>query len=192
MYLKTERLVLREFTMDDLADLHEILSDPLVMEYCEPPYDLAKSEKFLREFCVELDPKRAFAVELKSTGKVIGYVLWGAPDYPEIVEAGWFFNQNYWRQGYAFEALTAMLRYGFEEQNLHKVFAETTDGVRSVGVMHKLGMRDEGVHRQASKSGDGWQDLYWFGILAEDYLADKAAASSSVSATAQNPRPISL
>jgi RimJ/RimL family protein N-acetyltransferase len=187
MHLETERLFIREFTMDDLADLHEIFGDDEVMEHCEPAYGLAKSERFLREFCVEREPKKAYAATLKDTGKVIGYILWGAPDYPEIVEAGWIFNKAYWRRGYAFEAMTAMLRYGFEVQGLHKVFAEATDAVKSVGIMRKLGMRDEGVHRKASKSQGGWRDLYWYGLLAEDYFADRAKPRRLASPFTQMP-----
>ena len=53
--------------------------------------------------------------------------------------------------------------------NLHRIVAETDDPLKSLGLMKKLGMRVEGVFRKHSKQPDGWRDLYWCGILKEEY-----------------------
>jgi len=174
MYLETERMILREFTMDDLNDFHEIFSDPIVMEHTEPPYDIKKSEKFLKEFCIERDPKGGFAVVLKETGKVIGYVLFKSIDEPEIYETGWIFNKDYWRKGYAYEICSRLISYGFEEMELHKICAEAIDTKKSVPFMKKLGMKSEGIWRKHSISNTGeWCDLHWYAILHEDYCLVK-------------------
>lgn len=52
MYLETERMVVRDFTMDDAADLQEIFGDQWTMKNCEPAYDFEKTKRFLSEFCV--------------------------------------------------------------------------------------------------------------------------------------------
>ena len=52
MHIETDRMTLRNFVQDDLADLHEILGDPIVMEHTEPPYDLEKTRNFLEDFCI--------------------------------------------------------------------------------------------------------------------------------------------
>jgi len=98
MYLETNRMILREFTIDDLSDFHEIFSDEEVMEHTEPAYTLDKSRQFLSDFCINREPKGGFAAVLKETGKVIGYVLFKAIDEPEIYEIGWIFNKKYWRR----------------------------------------------------------------------------------------------
>jgi len=38
MNLETSRLIIRDFTENDLDDFYEIFSDADVMENCEPPY----------------------------------------------------------------------------------------------------------------------------------------------------------
>jgi len=170
VYLETERMILREFSMDDLADFHEIFSDPVVMENTEPPYDLERCEKFLKEFCIERDPKGGYAAVLKDTGKVIGYVLFCSIDEPEIYETGWIFNKDHWRKGYAYEICSRLIKHGFEDMELHKICAEAIDSEKSVSLMKKLGMKLEGVQCKHSKSNNGeWRDLHWYAILHEDY-----------------------
>jgi RimJ/RimL family protein N-acetyltransferase len=171
MYLETERMILREFTTDDIDDFHEIFSDPVVMEHTEPPYDKEKSLRFLTSFCIERSPKGGFAAVLRETGKVIGYVLFKSIDEPEIYEIGWIFNKDYWQKGYASEICSRLVQHGFEDMNLHKICAEATDGIKSVSLMKKLGMAQEGIQREHSKSPTGeWLDLYWYAVLAEEYF----------------------
>ena len=164
-------MILRDFTMEDLPDFHEIFGDSEVMKHAEPAYDLEKSEKFLRNFCVEREPKGGFAAVLKSSGKVIGYVLFKMIDEAEIFEIGWIFNKDYWRQGYAYEICSRLVRHGFEDMGLHKICAEAIDADKSVSLMKKLGMTSEGVFRKHCKTAAGaWADLHWCAILAEDYF----------------------
>ena len=172
MYLKTNRMILREFTIDDLSDFHEIFSDEEVMEHTEPPYTLEKSKQFLSDFCINREPKGGFAAVLKKSKKVIGYVLFKPIDEPEIYEIGWIFNKNYWRKGYASEICRELVRHGFEEMKLHKICAEATDIEKSVSLMKKLGMTQEGVWRKhVKREGGKWEDLHWYAILAEDYVS---------------------
>ena len=166
MFIETERMIIRDFNADDAKDLHEILGDDETMKNCEPAYDFEKTQKFLAEFCIE--KKGAFAAALKDSDKVIGYILfnsWGN----DIYEMGWIFNKNYWRQGYAYEACSELMAYGFREMNVHKVVAEAIDAEKSVRLMKKLGMKREGIQRSQSKDCLGnWADLYLYGKLRSD------------------------
>ena len=168
MLIETERTRIRHFKADDFHDLFEILSDPMVMENTEPPYDAEKCRAFLDDFCVE--KKKGLAVVHKQADKVIGYVLFAPYGEADVYEIGWIFNKAYWRQGYAFEAIGALLKFAFLELNTHKVFAEAIDAVKSVKLMEKLGMKWEGVQRQQTRDNDGaWRDLYFYGLLREEY-----------------------
>ena len=170
MYLETERMILRDFSMDDLKDFFEIFGDTEVMRNVEPPYDIEKSRDFLESFCIKRDPKGAFAAALKETGKVIGYVLFKSIDEPEIFEIGWIFNKHFWRQGYAHEICSRLIHHGFKDMKLHKICAEAIDEEKSVPLMKKLNMVSEGVRRKHTKSYEGsWRDLFWYAILSEDY-----------------------
>lgn len=166
MYLETERMTVRDFAMDDLEDLQAILGDEETMAYSEPTYTRERTAEFLRQFCVE--KKGAVAAVLKATGRVIGYILFHEFD-EGVYEMGWFFNRTCWGKGYALEACKAVVDHAFNQQNAHKIFAETIDGGRSVGLMKKLGMKPEGIRRSQVKDRSGtWADLYLYGLLAED------------------------
>ena len=172
MFLETERLILRDFTAGDVDDLHEIFGDEETMNNTEPPYSKDKTQAFLMSFCVNRTSKGAYAAVLKSTGKVIGYVLFKPVGEPEVYEIGWIFNKAHWRKGYAYEVCSRLVRHGFGDMKLHKIFAEAIDYVKSVSLMKKLGMELEGVQRKQTRSNDGvWRDLFLYAILAEDYFA---------------------
>ena len=166
MYLETERMTVRDFAMDDLEDLQAILGDEETMAYSEPTYTRERTAEFLRQFCVE--KKGAVAAVLKATGRVIGYILFHELD-EGVYEMGWFFNRTCWGKGYALEACKAVVDHAFNQQNAHKIFAETIDGGKSVGLMKKLGMKPEGIQRSQVKDRSGtWADLYLYGLLSED------------------------
>ena len=166
MYIETPRMIVRNFQMDDVKDLQEILGDDETMKYCEPAYSLEKTTNFFQKFCIE--KKAAIAAVHKESSKVIGYILFKESE-KKVYEMGWFFNRNYWRQGYAYEACKAVIDYAFANLNAHKIFAETIDGEKSVNLMKKLGMKSEGIQRSQVKDNSGnWADLYLYGILETD------------------------
>lgn len=172
MMIETERLIIRPFAPEDAGDLHEIFGDEETMLNCEPAYkNIEKTEKFLQEFCI--GRKAALAATLKSNGKLIGYILFksmGENECEDVYEIGWIFNRGYWRQGYAYESCSAVVRYAFESLNAHKLMAEAIDPVKSVGLMERLGMVREGVQRSHTRDNQGgWADLYLYGLLREEY-----------------------
>ena len=167
MHIETPRMIVRDFTLEDAADLQEILGDDETMKYCEPAYDFEKTEKFLTSFCI--GRKGAVAAVHKESNKVVGYILFNEAD-EGVYEMGWIYNRSLWRQGYAYESCKAVIDYAFGKLNAHKVFAETIDAVKSVSLMKKLGMQLEGIQRSQTKDNHGnWADLYFYGLLEDDW-----------------------
>ena len=167
MYIETERLLIRDFTQSDAADLHEILGDDDTMEYCEPAYDFEKTKEFLHSFCI--GRKGAVAAVHKESVKMVGYILFNELE-KGVYEMGWFFNRRFWGQGLAFESCKVVIDHAFLERKAHKVFAETIDAVKSVGLMKKLGMKMEGIqHRHTRDNHGNWADLYLYGLLEADW-----------------------
>ena len=122
MNIKTDRMIIRDFTMNDINDLQDILGDAETMKNCEPAYTIEKTADFLQKFCIE--KKGAVAAIHKDTAKAIGYILFNEFD-DGVYEIGWFFNRAFWRQGFAYESCKAVIDYAFDKMNAHKVFAET-------------------------------------------------------------------
>lgn len=168
MQLETARLIIRPYEATDLDDFHEIFSDETVMRDCEPSYDRKASQKWLDYF---IKNPIASAVVLKETGKLIGHALFKQLPGEEagIYEIGWIYNRRFWRRGYAYEAAQAQMDEGFERLKLHKICAQTIDPVKSVPLMKKLGMREEGIFRQHTRDNLGnWADLYWYAALGQE------------------------
>ena len=167
MYIETPRMMIRDFTPEDAADLHEIFGDDETMANCEPAYDFEKTKEFLNFFCIGW--KGAVAAVHKESGKMVGYILFHEFE-ADVYELGWFFNRSFWRKGLAWESCNAVIDYAFTERKAHKVFAETIDPVKSIGLMQKLGMQPEGIQRIQTRDNHGaWADLYFYGLLEEDW-----------------------
>ncbi len=171
MYIETPRMIIRDFMPEDAADLHDIFGDDEIMENCEPAYDFEKTKEFLTSFCVGRNG--AVAGVHKESSKMVGYILFNELEMG-VFEMGWFFNRSSWGKGLAFESCKAVIDYAFAERKAHKVFAETIDTGKSVGLMQKLGMQLEGIQRSQTRDNHGnWADLYFYGLLEEDWRKKK-------------------
>lgn len=163
MYIRTQRLILRDYMPTDWQDLHEIFSDPIVMADCEPPYAPEQTQGTLAYF---IEKGIAYAATLADSGKVIGHMLFcqlPPPEKPGVYEIGWFFNRKFWRMGYAYEAAKALIDHGFRELKLKEIRGETIDPVKSTGLMNKLDM----IHcdTEETTAPDGSITLlYWYAI----------------------------
>lgn len=89
---ETERLILRRFRKDDLDDLYDYLSDAEVVKY-EPYKPMNRKEA---EICLHerMESDDMIAVELKSSGKLIGNVYLGKRDC-RALEIGFVFHRGY-------------------------------------------------------------------------------------------------
>ena len=96
--VKDDRFYIRKMTAEDLKPLHALLSDPEVMKYLEPPFDLEKTKSFLKSQGLSAVP-RILAVDDK-THAFIGYVIYHDYD-DESKEIGWVLKKEVWGQGMA-------------------------------------------------------------------------------------------
>jgi RimJ/RimL family protein N-acetyltransferase len=70
---------------------------------------------------------------------------------------------------FAPDAGSVLLQYGFNELNLHRVYAEVFDFDNpKQGLMKKLGFRLEGTHRETHWSDGKWNNSLMYGILKND------------------------
>ncbi len=88
------------------------------------------------------------------------------------VEIGYCIGEKWWRRGYTSEALSAVIRFFFEEVGVNRVYSEHDPRNPNSGrVMEKCGMKYEGTLRQADFNNTGICDTCVYGILAEEYNA---------------------
>lgn len=173
----TPRLNIRAFQPGDAANIYEYLSNPEVYRF-EPgePSDPHGAQ----DLAIEFSTSAAFwAVELRESQKVIGQIYFGQIEPPNLMtwELGYIINPSYQRQGYATEAVLALLHYGFISCGTHRVFAHCNpDNVRSWRLLERVGFRREGLMKKEiffrrSVSGDPlWTDTLIYALLEEEYL----------------------
>lgn len=144
--LETKRLRLRLFTHDDLAVMHELNTDPDVVRYADDPAkDLEESRRRLQEGPLSDYAKYGygrFAVELKDTGKVIGFC--GIKYLPEIElpEVGYRYLKEYWGRGIGTEAARVCVEFARQDLNIKKLIALIIpENIGSIRVAEKLGMK---------------------------------------------------
>lgn len=147
--LKTDRLLLRQWTEDDFLPFAELCSDKEVMEYF--PKLQAQEESYkIGEKILSLINERGWgfwAVDIPDQHKFIGFVGLHIPTnkmpFSPCVEIGWRLSKKHWGKGYATEAAKEVLKFAFETLNLNEVVSFTTlANNRSKSVMQKIGMRD--------------------------------------------------
>jgi RimJ/RimL family protein N-acetyltransferase len=88
-----------------------------------------------------------------------------------MAEIGYWIGVPFWNQGYVSEAAAEILRYGFEEHGLNRIFAgHFARNAASGRVMQKIGMKYEGTLRQHEKKWDVYVDVVMYGVLREEWL----------------------
>jgi len=156
----SERLVLRQFTIDDAALIHQLNSDPLVLKYVHelpstPERALERLQHSILPHYLQYGYGR-WAVALKATNDFIGWC--GLKFRPERNETdlGYRFLPSRWGKGYATEAAIACLDYGFGHLQLDRITAAAhIENIASLRILEKCGMRylrDEEVDHCPVKS----------------------------------------
>lgn len=154
--LRTERLLMRPWREADLEPFAALNSDPEVMEHFPGPLTAEETAAFVERieerfvesgwglWAVAMAGGSAHGVGAGRSAPFIGFVgLWPADHVqPGMVEVGWRLSRAAWGRGYAPEAATEALRFGFEDLELAEIVSFTVpQNVNSRRVMEKIGLR---------------------------------------------------
>lgn len=182
MTLQTNRLKLREFTLDDREQLAELLNNIEITKFLAVvphPYDEEDAEDFI-ELCkerAEKDPRTNynFAIEKKETNDLLGSIGVNIEKKDKKVgELGYWLGEQYWQQGYMTEALQKILELGFDQLGLRRIEAKVyPKNEASKKLLKKFDFKREGIKRKAQKSTatDKVHDEIVFGLLKENFNA---------------------
>ncbi len=147
MTLNTDRLILRRWEENDAEALFKYASDPAVGPIAgwSPHTSVENSREIIKTV---LSEPEIYAVILKETGLPVGSIglkLGKASNIgiPETEgEVGYWIGVPYWGQGLIPEAVREIMRYGFEDLNLEKIWCGYFDGnEKSKRVQEKCGFR---------------------------------------------------
>lgn len=157
MKLTTERLLLRPWNESDAESLYEYAKDPEVGPIAGWPVhtSVENSREIIREV---LSAEETYAVCLKENGKAVGSIglMVGIASNLNLSdtegEIGYWIGVPFWGQGLIPEAVKELLRHGFEDLKLEKIWCGYFEGnEKSKRVQEKCGFTYHHTNR----------DIYW-------------------------------
>lgn len=173
--LETDRLLLREPTETDAADLAEWLGLDSIYRYWGR--EASKGEKNPELLFVDPRPnvKRKpshdfiWAIVWRETGKVIGLLEIFDVENDRMGMVGYRINPAFWGQGVCTEALRRAVRFIFTETALDRLHAQAdVRNTGSVRVLEKCGFLREGCIRHG-KMVSQYCDYYIYGMIKDDF-----------------------
>lgn len=127
MILETERLFLRELTVDDFDALYEVLADSDIMQHYPYTFDESRVINWINKSIerYEIFGFGLWAVCLKETGEMIGDCGITMQNINGMIkpEIGYHINKRYQRRGYAKEAARACRNWAFENTTFNILYS---------------------------------------------------------------------
>ncbi|MDG4658430.1 GNAT family protein [Ectobacillus antri] len=164
--LETERLYLRQITVEDATALFSTFSRSDVTRYygMEPFTSIEQAEHMVKSFAEGFEAKRSmrWGISLKGEPTLLGTIglnNWNTTH--RRAEVGYELHPDYWSKGYVTEAIQAITTYSFSELQLVRLGATVfPENPASVRVLEKNGFEKEGILRnylmQNGTSHDVW------------------------------------
>jgi len=171
MILQTPRLTLRPMTMADAESLHAIMSDAEVMAFWDVSEieDIELTTSILNSQLGQMKARKSayWAMERTEDNTFVGCCDLSEIDrWHHRAEVGFIVAKRYWGDGYAQEAMAAVVDHAAQSMKLRRLTARTHLGnIRSVRLLEKLGFRHEGLLRGYVDREGERRDCLLFGLL---------------------------
>lgn len=149
--LQTKRLILNAFTLEDAHVVARLAGDKKIYDMTDQmphPYHESMAIEWINTHDFD-SPNHVFAIRLRDTNELIGCVNLLRTDRHMRGMLGYWVGVDYWNKGFGTEAIKEVIRYGFEDLGLHKIWAECFEHNKaSAKIMEKCGMEDEAVFKR--------------------------------------------
>lgn len=176
-----ERIRLRAPTRDDLPRFTTWLNDPEIRQYISIilPFSIEEEEGWFEAMLQRPKEEHPLVIEVRqSEAEAESWIPIGNLGLDEInwrvgsAELGIVIGEKaYWNQGYGGEAVSLMLRHGFETLNLNRIFLRVFESnPRAIRAYEKVGFVHEGRFRQAEYTGGKYLDVLFMSVLREEWL----------------------
>ena len=175
--LETNRILMREFNIQDAEDLKEWLGDSELYTYwgrAAHDWELNPELKFHDPRPhVKRKPIKDFiwGIVLKETGKVIGEIQVFNIENDRMAKVAYRLSKKHWGKGLTTEALAAVVKFCFEKTELQRLWSDVdARNIASCKILERNGFTKEGYIRQG-KMVSSYCDYYLYGMLRNDYIA---------------------
>lgn len=170
--LRTERLFLRKYKPEDAEILyHRFGTDPVMSRYSgwNPYASLEMAQETVERFIRDYEKPAFYGWAIEYNGELIGTI--GTYDYDSEtnqIETGISIAREYWGQGFATEALRAVLKYLTEEDGIRTVTAWcASENTGSMKAMIKAGMKQTHTKAKALEVNGTFFDLNYYSYSGE-------------------------
>ena len=175
MQLYTERLLLRDITLDDQQAIFDYRSDALANQFQSwIPESLEDVESFIQKNAKEFNqPESWYQVLItdKETKAVIGDLgihFFGSENLQ--VELGITLSKSFQGKGYASETLKGIIDFLFNDMHKHRIMASIDpDNAASIQLMERIGLRKEGHFVKSLFWKNNWVDDVVYAVLREEW-----------------------
>jgi ribosomal-protein-alanine N-acetyltransferase len=173
--LSTERLLLRPLESADAQALFAVFSDTKVMRYWSGvAWDsIDKADETIARYSKALAENESLGLGIvdSQTDELIGTCsLFHLDEQSRRAEIGYGIASASWGKGYMHEALTALINYGFDALNLHRMEADTDPrNMASRCCLERLGFVKEGLLRERWIVNNEICDTSFYGLLRSDW-----------------------
>ncbi|GAA5482745.1 GNAT family N-acetyltransferase [Haloferula sargassicola] len=166
--------MLSPFSLDDAALVQRYAGDPQVARttlHVPHPYLDGMAEKWIASHLLQYLEKRNVVFAIRSrAGDLYGAINLSLRMGDQWGELGYWIGLPFWNKGYCTDAARRVVRFGFEEMGLNKIYARYLEGNGGSGrVMEKIGMIREGIQRQHAMKDGVLRDVVEYGILRSEY-----------------------
>lgn len=143
--LETDRIIIRETTVQDVDEFYRIYSDESITRYMENLFDDPDEERCYTSKYIDsiynFYNYGLWSLVHKDTGKVIGRVGL-TPKEPEYPELGFVVEEKYQNKGIAFEACKSVIQYVKKDLHMNTIQARVhPENIKSINLLNKLGFK---------------------------------------------------
>lgn len=169
--LNTERLLLRQMSMDDAPRILALRSDEQVMRYLgrRKMQTLDEAEQLIKGILESYNEKDAvlWGICLKDGNTLLGTVcLWNIQHDNYRAELGYILDAAHWRKGILSECLDAVLPYGFDTMHLHSLEAHVSPkNIASIKLLEKYGFVKEAYFKENFYFNGAFEDTAVYSLL---------------------------
>ena len=172
--IQTQRLVLRKITSDDLEMIYNFMRDPELTKYEDwiPHESVDYTRGFISWLTGDYQTEQTYCWGIQSGGEIVGLAMVaGANEHSGSI--AYYIKKNLWSNGYATEAVNAILDFMFVEVGVDRITAKHAIENKASGkVLKKVGMRYRGHVKEFEyyTSKSQWQDCDFYAITREQYI----------------------
>lgn len=141
--METKRCSIRITNRDDYIDLVRLYDDAKVWDYLGGQRNAQQIENRITEWINPQENCHYWTVREKVSGAFLGCILL-TPHYDgEYTQISYMFLSSFWGNGFAFEAISQVLRRSFEANEYNKLYAEAQSvNTSSCSLLKKLGFHE--------------------------------------------------